>query len=178
MIPSPISSLAARGLLALGLAVPVHLPAAPTDTPTLDAQEQAFVAKATADNSMQIALAKVALSRSSSTEVKALARRIIDDHAELNRKFTRFAVATKAHGDAHGVSNQAVIEDRLRLQSQQGSALDEMFARMMVKEHRKVIPLYEQAARHDSNKELRQIARDGLPLLREHLRRAQALTGR
>ncbi|MBP1474439.1 DUF4142 domain-containing protein [Frateuria sp. MAH-13] len=91
----------ARGLLSLALTALV-LPALATDTPTLDKQEQAFVAKATADNSMQIELAKVARDRSSSAQVRELANHIIDDHESLNRKFTDFSVAKKAHGQAHG----------------------------------------------------------------------------
>ena len=49
---------------------------------------------------------------------------------------------------------------------------------MMVAEHRKVIPLYEQAAKNAHDADLRGIARDGLPMLRDHLQQAQAITAK
>ncbi|HET6805458.1 MAG TPA: DUF4142 domain-containing protein [Frateuria sp.] len=176
-LPS-LPSFLARGLLCLGLALPALSAGAVDIPPTLDKQEQAFVAKATADNSMQIELAKVAGERSTSPQVRELARRIIDDHKALNRKFTAFSVARKAHGQAHGLPSKDVTEDKLRLQRLQGAALDQAFAGMMVAEHQKIIPLYEQAAKDSQDAKLRQLAKEGLPLLREHLRRAQAITAK
>lgn len=167
----------ARGLLSLALTA-LALPALTTDTPTLDKQEQAFVAKATADNSMQIELAKVARERSSSAQVRELANRIIDDHEALNRKFTDFSVAKKAHGQAHGTPAEDVTEDKLRLQQLKGEALDQAFAGMMVAEHQKIIPLYERAANDGHNPKLRQIAEEGLPMLRDHLQRARTITAK
>jgi putative membrane protein len=180
MKPPPASPLAARGLLCLALAFTVApLPVIAADTPsTLDKQEQAFVAKATADNAMQIELSKVAQARSSSPQVRALAKRIIDDHEALNRKFTDFSVAKKAHGQAHGTPPEDVTEDKLRLQQLQAEALDQAFAGMMVKEHQKIIPLYEQAAKDGHDPKLRQIAEQGLPMLRDHLQRAHAITAK
>ncbi|MGN2243793.1 DUF4142 domain-containing protein [Frateuria sp. GZRR33] len=167
----------ACGLLSLALAA-LALPAFATDTPTLDKQEQAFVAKATADNSMQIELAKVARDRSSSAQVRELASHIIDDHRALNRKFTAFSVAKKAHGQAHGTPAEDVTEDKLRLQQLKGEALDQAFAGMMVAEHQKIIPLYERAANDGHDPQLRQIAEEGLPMLRDHLQRARAITAK
>jgi putative membrane protein len=181
MKPSPVKTVAARVAFCLGwgmaaLALSTVAPAA--DTPaTLSTHQQAFVAKATADNSMQITLAQVALDRSQSPKVRALARRIIDDHNALNEKFTDFSVAKKAHGQAHGTPSQDVTADKLHLQNLQGDALDKAFAGMMVKEHQKIIPLYERVAKDDSNSSLQKIARGALPLLREHLQAARALGG-
>ncbi|MCX7514867.1 DUF4142 domain-containing protein [Frateuria sp. STR12] len=182
-LPSVPTPAARRLLLGLGLACAAMAPPSPAaETPstshTLNKQEQAFVAKATADNSMQITLAKVALDRSASAQVRALAQQVIDDHEALNRKFTDFSVAQKARGQAHGTPPEDVTEDTLQLQRLQGEALDQAFAGMMVKEHQKIIPLYEQAARDAHDPELRGIARDGLPMLRDHLQVAQAITAK
>lgn len=173
---SPVPTFIALLGLALAWATPAAVAA---DTPrTLDRQEQAFVAKATADNGMQIELAKIAQTRSASPPVRALAKRIIDDHEALNRKFTEFSVARKAQGQAHGVPSEDVTRDKLQLQRLQGEALDQAFAGMMVAEHQKIIPLYEQAARDAHDPDLRGIARDGLPMLHEHLQQAQAITAK
>lgn len=68
-----------------------------------------------------------------------------------------------------------MTRDKLKLQRLQGEAPDQTFAGMMVAEHRKVIPLYEQAAKNAHDADLRGIARDGLPMLRDHLQQAQAI---
>ncbi|NUR22845.1 DUF4142 domain-containing protein [Frateuria sp.] len=179
MKPPPATTFAARIVLCAGLMLLAAAPAVrAADKPaTLDSAEQAFVAEATADNSMQITLAQVAQVRSQSSKVRALARRIIDDHQALNRKFTDFSVARKAHGRAHGIPSRDVTEDKLRLENLQGDALDKAFAGMMVQEHQKVIPLYERAAKDEGNPRLQKIAREALPLLREHLQGARALSG-
>ncbi|HEV2621952.1 MAG TPA: DUF4142 domain-containing protein [Frateuria sp.] len=179
MIPSSVTSFAARigFCLALGLLASAP-PVRAADTPAaLDAAGQAFVAKATADNSMQITLAQVALDRSQSPRVRALARRIIDDHKALDRKFTAVTVARKAQGQAHGIPNRDIIEDKLQLQNLKGDAMDKAFAGMIVKEHQKIIPLYERAAKDEHNRSLQKIAREALPLLRAHLEDARALSG-
>lgn len=146
--------------------------------PTLDSQQQAFVAKATADDALQITLAKVALEHSQSADVKALAQRIIHDHQALDRKLTRFSAAKKAHGRAHGTPSSDVTKARLQLQPLRGDALDKAFAQKMIQEHQKAIPLYEQAAKAGDNETLQAIARDALPMLRQHLRAAQALAAK
>ena len=175
--PAILRTLAARLAFCLACILPAAPAALATQTPTLGSQEQAFVAKATADNSMQITLAQVVRDRSASAQVRAFARRIIEDHNALNEKFTDFSVAKKAHGHAHGATNDEVTRDRLRMQNLDGPALDQAFAGLMVQEHQKIIPLYQRAAKDGSDPKLQRIAQDALPMLREHLQRAQALTG-
>ena len=171
-----VSSLVVR-LLCLALCqVALTLSAIAANTPTpLNGQDQAFVAKATADDALQITLAQVVLKQSTSPEVRALAQRIISDHQALDRRLTRFSVARKAHGQAHGTSSDEVTKARLQLGQLHGEALDKAFAGMMIKEHEKAIPLYEKAAKESHDPTLRAIARDGLDMLRQHLHAAQAL---
>ena len=163
-----VSSLVVR-LLCLALCqVALTLSAIAANTPTpLNGQDQAFVAKATADDALQITLAQVVLKQSTSPEVRA--------HQALDRRLTRFSVARKAHGQAHGTSSDEVTKARLQLGQLHGEALDKAFAGMMIKEHEKAIPLYEKAAKESHDPTLRAIARDGLDMLRQHLHAAQAL---
>lgn len=174
---SPIVRSLALGLLCLGLCQPAATAwaAQATASPTLDKQEQAFIAKATADDAMQITLARVVLDHPASAQARALARQIIHDHQSIDRKLTRFSVAKPAQGRAHGTSSSDIDHARLQLGQLHGQALDQAFAKKMVQTHEQAIPLYEQAARQSQDKRLRTIARESLPLLRQHLQAAKAL---
>jgi putative membrane protein len=141
----------------------------------LNAREQAFVAQATADDAMQIALAKLAMGKSSNPQLRALASRIVSDHSALNLQFTRLASSTSSKGRAHGVPAQDVSAMQAHLKSLQGAAFDQAFAGMMVKEHRKIIAAYEVAAKTSTDDRLKTIASRGLPVLQGHLDAARAL---
>ena len=143
--------------------------------PALDAREQAFLAQATADDDMQIALAKLAMGRSASPRVRALASRIVSDHTALNLQFAQLAAHAGSKGHAHGMPVQNIDALHAHLQSLRGAAFDQAFAGMMVKEHRKIIAAYEVAAKTAADDRLKTIAARGIPVLQEHLAAARAL---
>jgi putative membrane protein len=141
----------------------------------LDAREQAFVAQATADNAMQIALAKLAMEKSGDPRLRALASRIVSDHSALNLQFAQLAAARSSKGRAHGTSAQDIAAMEAHLQSLHGEAFDQAFAGMMMKEHRKIIAAYAAAARNSADSQLKALAARGLPVLQEHAAAARAL---
>lgn len=143
--------------------------------PALDAREQAFIARATADDDMQITLAKLAMGRSDNPRMRALASRIVSDHTALNLQFAQFAATKGSKGHAHGVPVQSIRAMQAHLQSLHGEAFDHAFAGMMVKEHRSIIAAYEVAAKTVADDRLKTIAARGLPVLQEHLEAARAL---
>lgn len=141
----------------------------------LDAREQAFVAQATADNVLQIALAKLAMGKSGDPRLRALASRIVSDHSALNLQFTQLAAARTSKGRAHGTTAQDAAAMEAHLQSLRGEAFDQAFAGMMVKEHRKIIAAYAAAARNSADSQLKALAARGLPVLQEHAAAARVL---
>lgn len=145
------------------------------DHPRLDAREQAFVAQATSDDAMQIALGQLAMSRSSNPKVRALASKIVSDHSALNLQFAQLAASTSSKGHAHGVPAGNISALKAHLQQLHGEAFDQAFAGMMVNEHRKIIAAYEVAAKTSHDSRVRTIAARGLPVLQDHLDEARAL---
>lgn len=141
----------------------------------LDAREQAFVAQATADDDMQITLAKLAMGKATDPRVRALASRIISDHTALNLQLAKLAANTGSKGHAHGMPVQNIHAIQAHLQSLQGAAFDQAFAGIMVKEHRKIIAAYEVAATTAADSRLKTIAKRGIPVLQGHLAAARAL---
>ena len=141
----------------------------------LDAREQAFIAQATADDAMQIELAKLAMMKSGDQRLRALASKIISDHTALNLQFAQLAAAAGSKGHAHGIPPRDISAMKAHLQALQGEAFDQAFAGMMVKEHHKIIAAYEVAAKTSADARLRTIAARGVPVLQEHLDEAAAL---
>ncbi|MDO1528811.1 DUF4142 domain-containing protein [Fulvimonas sp. R45] len=105
-------------LVLLLVAALVVVPRVKAGDPPLDAQEQAFVARATADDDLQIALAKVALARSTDGRVRAFARRLITDHRALNLQFAHLSVRQGSRGHAHGVPAQDVADMNMHLRAE------------------------------------------------------------
>lgn len=169
-----------RAMFGFGLALSLSLPVqaaqrSDTAAPTLDAQDQAFVAKASADNTMQVELAQLAQQRSHSDSVHALARRIIEDHTALNARLSHFSTGKKGRSNAHGASEREILNRRARLKQLSGDAFDQAFAKLMVQDHEQAIATYKKAAHSSADAKLRDIARDGLPLLQAHLKAARAI---
>lgn len=170
-------------LLSLVTATSAHAATPPTVHPAhtpphrlvLDARDQAFVAQATADDAMQIELAKLAMAKSANPHLRALASKIIGDHAALNLQYAQLVRAEGNKRHTRTASTHAIDAMKARLQALQGEAFDQAFADMLIKEHRKIIAAYASAEKNAKNDQLRTIAARGMPVLQGHLDEALAL---
>jgi putative membrane protein len=71
------------------------------------------------------------------------------------------------------VRSQA-IED---MQGLSGASFDTKFLNMMIEDHKKAIELFRQAANSAQNEDVRDYAKDTLPMLEKHLKDAENLQG-
>lgn len=173
-------TLVARAAFCLAVGCPAASAAEAVNAPAaLDAQDQAFVARASTNSTLQITMAQVVLgetaaNRSASNEARGLARRIATEQQALIAKFTDFAAARKADekypAPVHGMN-----DNKARLQQLHGKALDKAFAGMVIKADQQIIPAYEHTAKHSHTPALRKIASEALPVLGEQLKMASAL---
>ncbi|GLQ89334.1 DUF4142 domain-containing protein [Dyella flagellata] len=146
-----------------------------THRPLRGVHERAFLAQAIADDAMQIALARLAMMKSSNPRLRALASKIVSDHAALDLQFSRLAANSGSKGHAHDAPARDIIAMQAHLQSLQGEAFDRAFVGTMVKEHHKIIAAYAVAAKTSADDKLRTIAARGLPVLQGHLDAARSL---
>ena len=58
-----------------------------------------------------------------------------------------------------------------------GKNFDHAYAEAMVKDHGKAVKLFQQCERECTNDELREFAKQTLPILREHLTMARKMVG-
>jgi len=134
-----------------------------TSGPITDTQ---FYSQAMTGDQTEIATGKMVASTSSDADVQKLANKIVSDHEALDKKLK------DASGGAAAAAAGTVDSN---VQGKTGKDLDMAYVDAMVADHQKDIPMFENAAKNASSAKARKLASDALPVLRDHLKRAQSL---
>jgi putative membrane protein len=134
-----------------------------------------FMRHAAADSLAEIAMARIALGKSSTTQVKQLAQRIIDDHTSANDRLMTLAERKQVTLPTEPMP--MAKQEAARLDAMNGPAFDQAYARNMVKDHRKAIKMFGIESKEAGDSGLRQFASTTLPVLKTHLQMATQLAG-
>jgi len=124
-----------------------------------------FVKTAALDGMTEVELGKLAASKSSTSDVKRFAQKMVQDHGQANQQLAAVArskglpVPTKL--DAQ---HEAMVKE---LSAKSGAAFDSAYASHMAKAHTKAVALFE-AASQSSDPDLAAFAKQTLPTLQEH----------
>jgi putative membrane protein len=124
-----------------------------------------FVKTAALDGMMEVESGKLAAGKSTNSDVKRFAQKMVQDHTQANQQLVALArskglpVPTKL--DA---KHEAMVKE---LSAKSGTAFDSAYAAHMAKAHTKAVALFE-AASQSSDPELAAFARQTLPTLQEH----------
>ena len=145
-------------MLAAGLAQ-----AADTNQPPLSPDEQSFLARARADNANQIAMAKMALAKSTNPRVIELANSILQERTALDAQLMQ--LSTGKRDDA----TQPAANTIARMQSLNGDAFDRTFAGTAVRSHCRMISAYQAMKASSTNPALKDFAHQTIPALRSNL---------
>jgi putative membrane protein len=153
----PVSLVLMCLMLAAGLAQ-----AADTNPQPLNPDEQAFLARAMSDNASQVAMAKMALNKSTNPRVIDLANTIIQERTTLDTQLAQLVGNTK--------HEQPVADAAMdHLQSLNGDAFDRTFASSAVRNHCRLISAYQAIKMTSSNPALKDVAHQAIPALRGNL---------
>ena len=142
---------------------------------TNDAKEddsQYLVAAAETDLA-EIELGKLAQSKGTDADVKALGKMMVDQH-------TKASADTKALADKKQISLPAAVTDKGKeeyedLNKKSGKDFDEKFASMMIDGHKDAISKIEKAAEKATDPEIKAWAANMLPTLKMHLQHAETV---
>jgi putative membrane protein len=143
-------------MLAAGLAQ-----AAETSPQPLSPDEQAFLSRAMSDNANQIAMAKMALAKSTNPRVIELANTIIQERSALDSRLEHFVRTSQRAQPAGGTIDH--------LQSLNGDAFDRTFASSAVRSHCRLISAYQAMKMTSSNPALKDLTQEAVPALRNSL---------
>lgn len=135
-----------------------------------------FVDEASAKGMAEIEGATIALTKTTSADVKSFAQKMIDDHGEANKELSAIAESKKLE-----VSSEADLMNKAKamvLKLRSGESFDEAYANNQVMAHEQTIELFRQAAKEVDDDELKAFANDKLPTLEAHLKMAQDLAAK
>ncbi|ABX17923.1 DUF4142 domain-containing protein [Burkholderia multivorans] len=131
-----------------------------------------FVDKAAMLAKTELLASQLAADRSSNAEVKAFARRMIDDHERIARELRRLGVDKGVP-----VQTRMLVDPALNtLRTLSGAAFDRAYVQLAgPAAHEEAIRAYEAEARDGHDAQLRAFAARTLPMLKNHLAAARAL---
>src|SRR6202008_141193 len=131
-----------------------------------------FVKTAAEDGMTEVALAKLALKKSSNNDVKQFAQKMQQDHEQADEELSGLA---KAKGLTLPPKPDAQHEALLKsLSAKSGAAFDREYADHMARGHAKAVALF-QAASQSSDADVAAFAKKTLPTLEEHKQLADNL---
>jgi putative membrane protein len=136
----------------------------------IDAKD--FIEELSATNIAEVESARLALEKSTSTDVKVFAQKMIIDHSAINMEISGIASRKKLN-----VSDEAEFPAKAKkfiLEQRDGESFDEAYAKNQVSAHKSTIELFKRAAISD-DMELAAFARQTLPKLQQHLELAKEL---
>ena len=131
-----------------------------------------FAVKAADGGMMEVELSKLALTKSTSPEVKKLAKMMVDDHTAANNELKKLA-GTKNISVPATVSTdrQEKLTDFMK---KTGNDFDKDYASYMVSDHKDAIELFKKQAEKGKDTELKSWAAGKLSTLEHHLQIAQS----
>jgi putative membrane protein len=139
---------------------------------TAGATPQTFVDTAAQDGMVEVGLAKLALEKTTNSDVKQFAQKMEKDHEQAD---DQLATIARAKGMTLPQKLDAKHEAMVKsLSGKSGKAFDQTYAEHMAKGHAKAVALFQGAAQ-SSDPELSAFAKKTLPTLEEHKQLADNL---
>lgn len=155
---------------------PAALPSAavaPAQAKPLSSQDRKFVEAAGAAGAAEVEMARVAIERADSSDVKSFASRMASDHEQAGNDLGKIAARKGATVDEKMSAKDQAELDRLR--ELQGESFDREYVKSQLAAHRAAVALFEGQAKNGSDSELKQFAASTLPTLQDHLQLVQQL---
>ena len=136
------------------------------DAGSTAAQDKMFVAKATEGSMAEIQMSKIALKKSRNDDVRAFARKMVDDHTMLINNMKPIA-------DQLGVQPPAKLnkvhqQEEQRLTSMSGDKFDHEYITAMVADHHKDLAEFKTEETTTANPELKSTVAQGEQVVQQH----------
>jgi putative membrane protein len=168
---SSFHSAAALGLLACVSAMGARAQSSP---PNGSPDSVAFVAKAAQGGMTEIALSKVAATRSSDPGVRKFAEQMVHDHQNANDELSSIARKKRLNVPTSlDAEHQAVVQ---KINNKSGREFDQAYGRQMAMDHAQTVALFDGATR-STDPDLVEFAKKTLPTLKKHEHMAAKLPG-
>ncbi len=142
----------------------------PRGNVALSADAAVFVMKVTDGGTKEVEAGKLAVSRASAADVKAFARRMVDDHTKAGAELAALARAKKITTSSNPERMKTALKP---MEALAGTAFDRAYMDEMVKDHEATMALFENHLASGTDTDVKAWAQNTLPTLREHLAMAK-----
>jgi putative membrane protein len=135
----------------------------------------AFALKAGAGGLLEIELGNLAKINAAHPRVKDFGKMMVQDHTAANLELTALAQQKNFNiPSTLSIEAQTHVNE---LKALKGADFDRKYMDMMVKDHKEDIDLFEKAARHSTDADVKAFAAKTLPTLKMHLDSAKTIEG-
>jgi len=145
-----------------------------TDT-TVDTS---FITKAIQANQHEIAMAQLAVQKSSSAEVKELAQRLITDHTQLLQQLQNLKGSNTNNSNNTMNNGEDSTGINAMYNNISGITFDRQWVGDMIAGHQKTLSDFRTELNTTSDTNLKTLINNALPAIQEHLKQLQVLRGK
>jgi putative membrane protein len=139
----------------------------------LNAGDKRFIQVAGEAGSGEVEMARLAMDRAQSTDVKSFASRMASDHQKADDELDKLASSKDVMvNDKLSAKDQAELD---RLRKLQGAGFDREYIRSQLAAHKAAVSLFDKQSKSGHDTELKQFAASTLPTLQEHLQLVEQL---
>jgi predicted outer membrane protein len=146
--------------------------AAATAADALRPEDRTFIAAGVENSRIEAEVLRLAMSQATKTEVRSFAQQAADDYREIQGALE--GLARRKAVDV-GLQPTSYSDSYKRLAQQTGAAFDREFIRFMAETNNATLRLLERATSASKDADVRQIAGNLLPLVRDHVNKTKDL---
>jgi len=139
----------------------------------INAKDKQFMRKAAQAGMAEVEEGRVAADKAQSPKVKSFAERMVQDHTQAGDKLMQ--IAETLHVKLPTQPSDAQQKQLAKLRKLSAGEFDKTYDPMQVQDHKETVHEFEQEAKNVQNPALKEWVEGALPVLKEHLKLAQAL---
>jgi len=142
-------------------------------TAMVNEKDADFAVKAADAGLAEVEMGKLAQEKATDQRIKDFAQQMVNDHQKANDEL--MTIATRHHVTLPPVASKEHTDKQRKLREKSGTEFDKEYIDLMVKDHDKVVSLFEDASSDAQNADLKAFASKTLPTLKKHDEVAKAI---
>lgn len=132
-----------------------------------------FMTQAASNGMLEVEAGRLAQQKGLMQEVKSYGQTMVNDHTKANDQLK--TLASQLNITLPGSMSQEHMDQLKNLQGLNGAEFDREYMELMVSSHENAVSIFEDASNNMENAEVKSFATTTLPVLRQHLDRANQL---
>ena len=138
-----------------------------------NASDQQFLKKAADDNLVEVEMARLALQKASSQQVKSFAQTVVKDNGKARDQLEKISSSKRVDLPKGLSAKNKAIKDRLAKFS--GEQFENAYMAEMLKDHKEDVATFSRERNSAQDMDIKEFADKSLPTLESHLKQAEGI---